>query len=183
MPVVSDSGIGFDTASLIVLASNMSKDVFKGIRVVVQKWSNIIETEAKAKAPVDRGQLASSINSAIYAYATEVVGTVGTNLFYGFYQHEGTKPHWIPFYNPPTWDYKSGVRYPDLIKWARRHGLPVDGKRDSKGKWIQKPMKGMYVRGIANPFIKEAFEKYENNIQADLQNAFGKVVQKYSGNH
>lgn len=174
-------GISIETKMLLTLIQSWDKEMFEAVSGVVQKWTNIIETEAKDEAPKDRGQLKASINNKLFLDAVSVVGVVGTNKFYGYYQHEGFQAHWIPFYNPPTWDYKSSVRYPDMIKWARRHGFDVDGKKDSKGHWIKKPMKGIWVRGLPNPFMQKAYENNVDKFQKDLENTVQKVVNKING--
>lgn len=172
-------GISVDMKLAIAFFQDLEKRVFQKVMATVDKWGKIIETDSKENAPVDRGQLKASINEKLWVEASQIMSVVGTNKFYGYYQHEGFKPHWIPFYNPPTWGKESGERYPDVIKWARRHGFDVDGVKDPKtGKWIKKPMKGIFVKGIANPYMKKAWDKNIDSFRKELEYVVQKAVEE-----
>lgn len=63
-----------------------------------------VQSRAREATPVDTGRLRNSI-------VTNIGGdtaVIGTNVVYGIYVHEGTRPHW-----PPV---------AAVAGWARRHG-------------------------------------------------------------
>ena len=56
----------------------------------VEKSCLVIEGNSKKNCPVDLGPLRASISSEVNFNGIEIVGTVGTNLEYGPYVHNGT---------------------------------------------------------------------------------------------
>ena len=71
----------------------------------------LVEGDAKRNAPVDTGQLKSSIASEVRpgVEGKSVEGVVGSNKSYAPYMELGTKPH----FPPPA----------ALQVWAKRHGV------------------------------------------------------------
>jgi len=54
-----------------------------------------IHNRAKILCPVDTGNLRASITQKITLSGEEIIGTVGTNVKYAAFVHDGTRPHTI----------------------------------------------------------------------------------------
>ncbi len=61
-----------------------------GVEASVQAACQLIEDRAKELVPVDAGDLQSSIHSTVQETGKTIVGTVGTDLYYGPYVEFGT---------------------------------------------------------------------------------------------
>jgi hypothetical protein len=167
--------ISVETKMMVELLNQLNNSIFEKVRLCVQKYSLMVETMSKDKAPTDLGNLKTSITQNLYIYATEIVGQVGTNLDYTFWQHEGFKAHWIPFYNAPSYTPKDGVKNYELLQWAKRHGFDVEGKNGGK------PMMGLYVHGTAHPFIQESFNFYQDKFKAEIENILQEGLRELNG--
>jgi hypothetical protein len=91
-----------------------------------------------AETPRDTGILQRSEATSVDPAAMPMWGKLGTNVPYGIYVHEGTRPHFPP--------YGEGT---PLAAWGKRHGIPAFlvaraiARRGTKGR----------------PFFKQGFEK------------------------
>jgi hypothetical protein len=108
----------------------------------VRRITRQIENRARLYAPVNTGNLRSSITSVVTSRGLTVSGVVGTPLEYAVYVHEGTRPHEITPRTPGgtlTWKAGpgSGENRPGPRVYARRTFHP--GTR-------------------ANPFLRRAME-------------------------
>lgn len=75
----------------------------------LQRRGLAVESKAKTLCPVDTGRLRSSIQTRLDFERGIPVVFIGTNVKYGIFVHEGTRPHWPP----PA----------PLAAWGRRHGF------------------------------------------------------------
>lgn len=126
----------------------------------------MIEREAKIAAPVNTGQLRSSITSKIeLMMGGEVTGIVGTNVIYAPAVEFGARPHFPPLQ--------------PLAYWVSRK-LGIQGW-EGIGVTIMIARK-IAARGTrAQPFLKPAFEKAKNDINKAFANAVERIVQKLAG--
>lgn len=69
----------------------------------------LVSKDAKQLAPVDTGELRSSITPEVRLEGWNTLGVVGSNKLHAPYMETGTKPHWPPI--------------AALEVWARRHGV------------------------------------------------------------
>jgi len=60
---------------------------------------------------IDRGDLRKSINYQVNREETRIVCRVGTNIKYGVFVHEGTRPHYPPLLPIQRWVYR---KHPEL---------------------------------------------------------------------
>lgn len=116
-----------------------------------------IEGDAKGLVPVDTGNLRRSITHEVSAQAGGVVGRVGTNVPYGRYVEEGTRPHW-----PPV---------AAVAGWARRHGIEpflvarAISRRGTK----------------ARPYLKPALTKNLATIDREFTQVVPRILAKLAG--
>jgi phage gpG-like protein len=111
-----------------------------------------VQSRAREKTPVDRGRLRNSIAVTISGDTAQI----GTNVFYGIYVHEGTRPHF-----PPV---------AALEGWASRHGTNAFAVA-----------RGISRNGTkARPFLRDGFNAavpaiygYVNVMAAEIQAEMG----------
>ena len=109
------------------------KEFFSGATLAVKG-------EAMATVPVDTAHLQRSHATEVDSGAIPLWGKVGTNVPYGIYVHEGTRPHL-----PPV---------AALGGWAGRHGMNARALAYAIAKKGTK----------ANPWLKKAFETSKGKI-------------------
>lgn len=91
-------------------AIRIAKELSGGPMVNAMRDATLIVTGgAKRAAKVDMGRWRASITPEVRLMGEQVVGIVGSNLAYGPYAHEDTRPHWPPI--------------AALEGWAKRHGI------------------------------------------------------------
>jgi HK97 gp10 family phage protein len=142
-----------------------SEEFGKAFHVLTQA----IATDAKRLAPVDTGRLRSSINGQVRFAGTQIVGEVGTKVFYAPYMEFGTGKA-----GDPAVPHK-GSHWPPgkaLGTWARRHGFKsgyqvaaIIGKRGGL-----RPRK----------YFRPALEKNKARVDAELQTALNRVLRRLS---
>ena len=69
---------------------NATLEIVKRIARNMNKACLAVEADAKTNCPVDMGILRASINHDVKFDASSIVGTVGTNVEYAPYVHNGT---------------------------------------------------------------------------------------------
>ena len=80
-------GVSVDSSEVIAQLGNISSNVLPdAIKKALEQSCLIVEGDAKAKCPVDSGQLRQSINHKVEDNA----GWVSTNVEYAPYVHQGT---------------------------------------------------------------------------------------------
>lgn len=143
-----------------VIADVHGEPVLQAFRSATVRMANT----AKTLAPVDRGQLRSSIVSEVRLSrdGKTVEGVVGSNKKYAAYQELGTgtfagKPRHFP---PPS----------ALETWARRHGFP-------NGYVVAL---AIYRAGGIRPkrFLQRAFEQHREGAVDEIARAVKLIVDK-----
>jgi HK97 gp10 family phage protein len=119
------------------------------LKNAVRRSAVIIQREAIKESPIDQGILRSQIN---VTFPGEFSATISSDAKYSIYIHEGTPPHKAP--------------WAPIAAWAKRKGLPAFPI------WYSIQQKGTK----ANPFMKRAAEKSENDIQGEFNTAVKKVA-------
>lgn len=127
------------------------------------KWLMILKKRSKGRLTYnkldgvsggrDMGILAKSLAHQItYRQRGIIQGRWGTGLDYGPYVESGTREHFLPF-----------EFFPEIERWARRHGLPVDN------------MWGMTVGGkdSGHPYLKPVAEEAKDEMKWDFMIEFG----------
>lgn len=79
-----------DTAQITAKLSSITAGLQQQVEQAVTQACYAIEAQAKNNCPVDSGDLRRSIQTEVKTDGADVVGTVGTNLEYGVFVHEGT---------------------------------------------------------------------------------------------
>lgn len=133
------------------LASLADADALVGkpLRDALQRSAITVQSDAKRGAPVDTGRLRASITSAVDANAIPRFATIGTNVEYAPWVHDGRKPGRMP---PPA----------ALATWARRHG--------GQNPYVLARLIGR--RGIkAQPFLRDAFAVNVGRIRGYFERA------------
>ena len=102
-----------------VITDLHGKPMLDGMRAATM----LVSTEAKKLAPVDRGQLRSSITPEVRAQGFTVLGVVGTNKLYAPYQETGTRPFWPPIAALEVWARRHGVSAYVVARAIARHGI------------------------------------------------------------
>lgn len=111
------------------------------------------QREIRKEAPTDRARLRNSVQiQALGRFAL----SVGTNVKYAIYVHEGTRPHRAP------WD--------PIERWARRRGIPAFPV------WYSIMKKGTK----ANPFFERGTKAAEPAINNQFEYA-GRLIAKDMG--
>ncbi len=97
-----------------------------------------------AMRKVDRGDLRKSLTYNVRRHGSRISMTLGTNMSYAIFVHEGTKPHWTPM-GP-------------LLAWAKRK-LPelTDSQALQFARGVR--LKISRVGTKANPFLTEVMEE------------------------
>lgn len=126
----------------------------------MKKACYLVESAAKANAPVDTGRLRSSITHGV----TEdpLMGVVGSNVFYAPYMEMGTG---IPAGRKRHWPPSSGLEV-----WARQHGF--------ESGFVAARAIGM--RGGLEPrrYLRKALEESIGKIRAFFDRAMKEVAEK-----
>lgn len=138
-------GIKFSNVDLAL--GDISKTIAKGAYAGMTEVANVVEREAKTLAPVDDGLLRQSIGNKVeWEGPTTIRASVGTNLHYAPYVHQGT-----------------GIY---AVDGDGRKEVPWH-YRDRQGNWHttkgQKP----------NPFINNAIERKKADIVSIVGGAIG----------
>jgi HK97 gp10 family phage protein len=124
-----------------------------------------IATDAKRGAPVDTGRLRSSINAQVRFSGTQVIGEVGTRVFYAPYMEFGTGKA-----GDPEVPHKSGHWPPGaaLETWARRHKF-------KSGKQVAAIIG---LRGGLQPrrFFRNALDKNLKSVDGELRAALDRTL-------
>ena len=81
----------------------------RGLTEPMRKATMLVTRDAKINAPVDTGNLRSSISPEIKAHGNTIEGIVGTPVKYAPFMELGTRAHFPPI--------------SALQVWARRHGI------------------------------------------------------------
>ena len=80
---------------------------FRTVRTTVKRQTELIVSRAvdiiKRRDTISSGDLFKSITSAVRVARDQVLGTVGSNLPYAVFAHEGTRPHWPPVRAMQEW--------------------------------------------------------------------------------
>lgn len=119
----------------------------------LNKSTLIAQREIRKETPVDRNRLR---NSVVTQQLARFAFSVGTNVKYAIYVHEGTKPHRAPY---------------DPIKaWAKRRGIPAYPV------WLKISQKGTK----ANPFFERGTKAATPGINAEFI-AAGRLIAKDMG--
>ena len=123
------------------------------LRDTMNEATKLVHGQAKALAPVDKGQLAGSIHMQVKDTGKELQGRVYTNVEYAAYvefgtgvKGNGTYPYKVEGFTP---EYKDkGWAYFD----------------EDKGEWI-------YTKGQeAQPYMYPALKSHEKTIKSMLKN-------------
>lgn len=69
----------------------------------------VVTGGAKRFAHTDTGRWRASITPEVRVMGQQVVGVVGSNLAYGPFAHEDTRPHWPPIAAIQTWVHRKGI--------------------------------------------------------------------------
>lgn len=129
------------------------------IRVALTKSAYTVEKSSKGMTPVDTGRLRASITHVVDASSVPHYATVGTNVIYARYVHDGRR---------------QGARQPPtaaIALWARRHGNinPYVLARAIKRRGI-KP----------RPFLRDAFNENISAIRGYFQSAAREIERLWS---
>lgn len=133
------------------LASLADADRLIGVplKQALQRSAITVQGDAKRGTPVDTGRLRASITSVVDASPIPRFATIGTNIEYAPWVHDGRRPGRMP---PPA----------ALATWARRHGgqnpyvlARSIGRRGIKGK----------------PFLRDAFALNIGRIRGYFERA------------
>lgn len=119
------------------------------------------------------GQLRKNIGQEILHEAGKIIGVVGvnSNVKYGIYRHEGTRPHF-----PPVAEIRKWVIQKGLLRGSRSGGvLRSSGVRRSKAKTDEADRIAFLIarkiskRGTAGlPFLRLALKQNESWIANEL---------------
>ena len=96
-----------DLNRLAVDLGEVGKDALPLVRLVVQKTAADIKADAQTFAPVDTGNLKSSISYETRELSGSVVGEVGPTAAYGAYVEFGTSVHAPQAYMGPAFDRRA----------------------------------------------------------------------------
>lgn len=129
-------------------------DTFKEVTAIVTR-------SAKINAPVDRGQLRSSITPEVYSRGMQLVGVVGSNKHYAPYMELGTgvfagkRRHRVP------------AKY--LTVWAKRHNTNAHDVSYA-----------IFKRGGLEPrhYLQKAFRTNEEEIRRKISRKVRFIVEK-----
>jgi hypothetical protein len=114
----------------------------------------LVERYGKQEAPVDRGELRSSIRPRFMHLAV----AIGPHAKYAVPVHEGSKPHW-----PPIKAFTGKEESLDL--WARRHGVSAFAVARSIARKGTKPNPFMERAAVlAKPGVLKLFDKAADKI-------------------
>jgi phage gpG-like protein len=119
------------------------------LKQALQRSAILVQNDAKRGTPVDTGRLRASITHALDSRPVPLYATVGTNVAYGRWVHEGRPPGHMP---PPA----------KLATWARRHG-----RMDPYALAMAIQKRGIMPR----PFLTDALEVNVSNIRAEMSHA------------
>lgn len=122
----------------------------------------LVQRDARIFAPVDTGRLRASIVPEVRVQGKDVMGVVGSNVFYAPYMEFGTGAFG-----------KGGSHFPPpsaLDVWARRHGLP-NGFVVARAIWRRGGLKG-------RKYLQRAFEQNKGRIQQLIGSAVAKIIRK-----
>jgi hypothetical protein len=121
-------------------------------RATAFMWARVHE-----KTPTSFGNLKKSVSAKVSKFR----GVIEPTVKYGFWVHEGTKPHWMP---RSEWANPSG----SLYKWAMRKGLnPFLVARAIARKGTKK-----------QPWMKETFRTYEDEVRGYFDEAVDSLLDK-----
>ena len=122
----------------------------------------LVQREARINAPADTGTLRASITPEVFARDQDLVGVVGTNVFYGPYVETGTKPHWPP----------PGA----LAVWAKRHHMAEYVVRRSIGTFgtSKRAFEKLGTKGWF--YLKRALEDNAEKIHRIFERAVGGII-------
>lgn len=77
-----------------------------------------VQSNARQRTPVDRGRLRNSIAINLSGDTAQI----GTNLFYGPFVHDGTRPHFPPVAAVAGWASRHGMNAFAVAHGIARHG-------------------------------------------------------------
>ncbi len=97
------------TPEQLARVADADKLIGEPLRRALQKSAIVVTSEAKRGTPVDTGRLRASVSNVVDVSPIPRFATVGTNVAYARYVHDGRMPGRMP---PPN----------ALATWARRHG-------------------------------------------------------------
>ena len=116
-----------------------------------------VDRGAKINSPVDTGRLRASITPEVRMDGNDVVGVVGSNVFYAPFVEFGTRPHVPPLAALETWAARHHTS-PFLVALGiARHGTK------------------------ASRFLQRAVEENETRIRARIERACAQVAQEAGG--
>lgn len=151
MPVT----VSIDQRAVTAFLTGAQGPVVRGVADVCRRVAN----EGKRRCPVDEGRLRASIDWAVTTHGTTILGTVGTDVDYAVYVHEGTG-----LYGPR----KRLIRPVSAraLSWVPRTGgqgsrTGGQGSRTGGRKTARETRRVTvrYTRGMRpRPFLREALE-------------------------
>jgi hypothetical protein len=127
-----------------------------------------IATDAKRNAPVDRGRLRSSINAQVKTHVTQIVGEVGTKVFYAPYMEFGTGKVGDPVVPHKSTHWPPGAA---LDTWARRHGFS-SGARVAA---IIGRRGGLKARRYFRNALDKGLPRVDGELKAALDRVLGRL--------
>ena len=146
------------TPEQLARVADADKLIGEPLRRALQKSAIVVTSEAKRGTPVDTGRLRASVSNVVDASPIPRFATVGTNVAYARYVHDGRMPGRMP---PPN----------ALATWARRHGgqNPFVLARTSARRGIK-----------AKPFLREAMTSNVGRIRGFFQAAARDIEQAWA---
>ena len=141
------------------------KIVQQEFKTAMSKSTEKVASLAKKIAPVGvSGELRASINGKVTLIGSkDVEGVVGSPLPYAIYVEMGTRPHYPPL-------------APLLLWVTRKLGVADERQAYAIAKGIQRKIGA--VGTAANPFLSNAFEMAEPQIEMYFDQALDKITER-----
>lgn len=149
-----------DTRDLVRLAARSAAAahaVHDELAVAMTRSTIMVEGDARILAPVDTGLLRRSITHEVQRTGEGVVGKVGTNVPYGRYVEEGTRPHFPPVAAVAGWAGRHGIEPYLVARAIARHGTR------------------------ARPYLKPALAKNLAAINDEFRRAATRILARFGG--
>ena len=168
---------------------NASKLITDGIDKALTKGAMRIATNAKKRAPKDRGGLASSISADTSTYLDK---RVGANVFYAAFIEFGTGKHAAQYVATLPADWKTyaatfkksgdGGTFDDMVQeiydWMKRVGMKGSGGKKLSMNDAYRLAKYILLNGIKpQPFFYPAFNDERPKIEAEVLAIINKLLQ------
>lgn len=155
--------------------TTMKKNIRKELSAIgYDMEADVVRYIEKNKISV-QGNLVKSVNNEVVDKEHEAVLFVGSNIKYGVFVHEGTRPHWAPL--------------KPLIKWVEKKGIA--GQFSTKTRKLSKSKSSMEqiiqvaklvqykiaAKGTTGqPFLRDVLFLYENIIADRLAAKMSKAM-------